>query len=288
MEAVDHTETLPVSRARFEQIKKANEADTVMKKLAETIQYGWPNNKKDVNNEIRAYWDVRDQLTIQDSLIFKGQQLVVPPTLRGELMKAAHASHIGIEACQRRIRDTLYWPQMNSQFKEYMSKCDICLRHSSAQQKEPLLQHEVPARPWTKVAADLCDFDHRQLLVVVDYFSNYIEVERLTSTTSPSVIKALKAMFSRFGIPDSIVSDNGPQFSSDEFAIFCQKLSIKHLTSSPHYPQSNGKAENAVKTVKKLFNKCKSLGQSEYLALPDWRNTPSEGMKTLPAQRLMG
>ena len=95
-------------------------------------------------------------------------------------------------------------------------------------------------------------------------------------------------MFSRFGIPDTIVSDNGPQFSSDEFATFCQKWSIEHVTSSPHYPQSNGKAENAVKTVKKLFNKCKSSGQSEYLALLDWRNTASEGMKTSPAQRLMG
>ena len=78
------------------------------------------------------------------------------------------------------------------------------------------------------------------------------------------------------------------QLASAEFTAFCKQWSIEHSTSSPHYPQNNGKAENAVKTVKNLFKKCKASGQSEYLALLDWRNTPSESMDTSPAQRLMG
>ena len=91
-------------------------------------------------------------------------------------------------------------------------------------------------------------------------------------------------MFTRYGVPDVVVSDNGPQFDSAEFTTFAKKWGFEHITSSPCYPQSNGKAENAVKTVKRLFTKCRASGQSEYLALLDWCNTLSEGIGTSSAQ----
>ena len=149
------------------------------------------------------------------------------------------------------------------------------------------MQHELIARPWSKVGADLCEFSVRTLLVGVDYYSNFIEVTRMTTTTSRSIIKAMKEVFARFGIPDVVVTDNGPQFSSAEFSVFARMWNFDHVTSSPHHPQSNGKAENAVKTVKRLFKKCKDSGQSEFLALLDWRNTPTEGVGTSPTQRPM-
>ena len=93
-------------------------------------------------------------------------------------------------------------------------------------------------------------------------------------------------MFARYGVPDVVVPDNGPQFDSAEFTTFATRWGFEHITSSPRYPQSNGKAENAVKIVKRLFTKCRASGQSEYLALLDWCNTPSEGIGTSPAQRL--
>ena len=138
------------------------------------------------------------------------------------------------------------------------------------------------------MAVDLCDLDGRTLLVISDYYSNYIEVARITSITSKSIIKELKAVFARFGIPEVLVTDNGTQFSSAEFSVFARTWGFDHVTSSPRYPQSNGKAENAVKTVKRLFKKCKQAGQSGFLALLDWRNTPTEGIGTSPAERLMG
>ena len=95
-------------------------------------------------------------------------------------------------------------------------------------------------------------------------------------------------MFARFGLPDVLGTDNGPQFASAEFAVFVKQKGITHVTSSPHYAQSNGKSENAVKTLKLLFAKAKQSGESEYMALLDWRNTPSECMSTSPAQRLVG
>lgn len=172
--------------------------------------------------------------------------------------------------------------------KDFVGQCDVCLTHRDSQVQEPLLQHEVPPRPWAKVAADICFHSGRTLLVIVDYFSNFIEVDSLSSETSKSAIRSLMATFSRFGVPDSLVTDNGPCFASSEFAKFVDQWNFQHITSSPRYPQSNGKAENAVRTVKRLFTKCRAAGVSEFQALLDWRNTPSEGMDTSPAQRLLG
>ena len=157
---------------------------------------------------------------------------------------------------------------------------DVRLTHRDSQVEEPLLQHEVPPR--AKVAADICFHSGRTLLVVVDYFSNFIEVDSLSSETSKSAIRSLMATFSRFGVPVSLVTDNGQCFASSEFAKFVDQWNFQHITSSPRYPQSNGKAENAVRTVKRLFTKCRAAGVSEFQALLDWSNIPSEGIDTSP------
>ena len=144
-------------------------------------------------------------------------------------------------------------------------------------------------RPWSKIRADLCELHGRTLLVVCVYYNNFIEVESLNKITTHGVTKALKTMFARYGVPDVVVSETmGPSLTRAEFTTFAKKWRFEHITSSPRYPQSNGKAENAVKTVKRLFSKCRASGQSEYLALVDWCNTPSEGIGTSPAQRLFG
>ena len=109
----------------------------------------------------------------------------------------------------------------------------------------------------------------------VDYWSDYFELNPLPATNASTVITSLNGQFARRGIPDTLYSDNGPQFSSREFQEFASDLQFDHQTPSPHYPQSNGKIENAVKSAKKLLTKAKASGQDPYLAILDWRNTPS-------------
>ena len=121
-------------------------------------------------------------------------------------MSVAHANHIGIEGCLRRMRECLYWPRMTTQVKDYISKCEVCLSHRSAPPREPLRQHDFVARPWSKIGADLCQIDGRTLLVVCDYFSNLIEVARLNTVTTRSVLRELLPMFARFGLPDVLVT----------------------------------------------------------------------------------
>ena len=121
----------------------------------------------------------------------------------------------------------------------------------------------------------------------MDYFSDFIEISELQDTTSTSVIQALKEQFSRHGIPDTVISDNGSQFSSQEFHEFTLSLEVNHVTSPPHHPKSNGKAESSVNIVKQLFKKEEHDRQDPWLALLAYHNTPTEGVGASPAQRLM-
>lgn len=122
---------------------------------------------------------------------------------------------------------------------------------------------------------------------MVDYYSDYVEVSPLKDTTSAALIKFLKEQFSQHWIPDVLVSDNGPQYVSNEFAGFARDWEFKHVTSSPYHPKSNGKAESAAKIVKSLLKKAIKDRKDPWLALLDYRNTPTQGMQSSPVQRLM-
>ena len=121
-------------------------------------------------------------------------------------------------------------------------------------------------------------------MLCVHYYSKWIEISKLDNLGSLNVINYLQSHFSRYGIPDQLVSDNGPQFISSEFSEFAKNYGFTHITSSPHYPQANGEAERAVQTVKHLFNKAKD----PYKAMLDYRNTPLEEINLSPAQLMMG
>ena len=230
LEYVSHTESLALALADLQCLQHAASQDMAMQELRHVIQQGWPLSKAEVPDTVRPYFDFRDQMTIQGQLVFKGPVVVIPAALRSEMMAKCHATHIGMEGCVRRARESMYWPRMSSDLKDYISKCDVCLAHQNAPQKETLMQHEIIARPWAKVGADLCDLNGRTLLVVCDYFSGFIEVERLQSTTIGAVSKALKVLFARYGVPNVLMTDNGPQFASAEFVSFATRWGLQHVT----------------------------------------------------------
>ena len=233
---------------------------------------------------LTPYFHISDELVVQDGLILHGDRVVIPKALRKEMIEDLHAAHQEIESSLRRACESIFWPNMNSEVKDYISRCEICLAYTPHQQKEPLLSHEVPNRPWAKIAADLFQFENKDYLVTIDYYSNFFEVDHMYSTTSEAVIKKLKAHIARYGVPDEIVSDNGPQFAAEEFQVFAQSYGFKHTRTSPHYPQSN---ESAVKQAKKILRMARASGNDFYLALLNVRNTPQEGHNTSLAQRMM-
>lgn len=276
-------EDIPVADVRIQEFKNETENDKILKKIKEYILNGWKND-----NDVKPYLNFKDEISLQDGILFKGDRIIVPASMRKNILRQIHSSHIGIESCLRRARELVFWPNMNGEIKDCISKCDICNTYRTNQQKEPIVQAEPPERPWSKVGVDLFDFKNEKYLIAVDYWSNYFEFNKLKSEQSKSTITVLKSYFSRHGIPDIIYSDNGPQFSAREFKEFSNNYQFKHITSSPRYPQSNGKVENSVKTIKRILTKADKDNSDPYLAILDWRNTPSETYNCSPVQRLMG
>uniref|UniRef100_A0A672H7R2 Integrase catalytic domain-containing protein n=1 Tax=Salarias fasciatus TaxID=181472 RepID=A0A672H7R2_SALFA len=161
--------------------------------------------------------------------------------------------------------------------------CESCCETRRTQQREPLIPTPLPERPWKRVAMDLCEHNQHTYLVLSDYYSRFLEILDLPSTTSSKVIQKIKGVFARYGIPDEVVSDNGPQFSSAEFKDFAKQFDFKHCTSSPHHPQGNGHAERAVQTAKKILKQDDPL-----MALMCYRSTPCSSTGYSTAELLMG
>ena len=143
LEQISHTESLAMAPEDVQHLKDAASHDEAMQVLCRTIQQGWPQHRAEVPDVARPYFDFRDQMTTQDQLVFKGAAVVIPAALRYEMMVKCHATHIGIEGCLRRARESMYWPRMSADMKDYISRCDVCLSHQNAQPKETLLQHEI-------------------------------------------------------------------------------------------------------------------------------------------------
>ena len=288
LESIDMIQYLPVSEATQGVIQQATESDATLRELKTTIRRGWPPTKEDVVASIRDYFPFREELSLQNGLVFKGERLVIPTSVREDMLSKIHASHIGIQGCLRRAREVLYWPGLNKDVEDYVAKCEVCNSQPVEQGKEPMICHEIPRRPWEKIAVDLFELNGTEYMVAVDYYASFFEVDRLTTKTAEEVIKKLKAHLARLGIPDQLVSDNGQPFASGSFKAFADSYSFEHVTSSPTYAQSNGKVERAVKTAKTLLEKAAKSKQDPYLALLDWRNTPTETLNTSPVQRLFG
>ena len=188
--------------------------------------------------------------------------------------------------CKQLARDLVYWPGINKQIEDMVSRCSTCQEHRSKQQKEPMMPTKVPSRAWEHVAQDLCDCLGHKWLVTVDYYSEFFEVTKLEDATGATVIEKTKQIFSVHGIPSRLTSDNGPPFNSYEYASFAETYGFEHITSSPRYPQSNGMAEKAVGIAKRILIKCHESGADPYVALLNHRNTPRDSIVGSPAQRL--
>ena len=200
------------------------------------------------------------------------------------MLDRIHESHPGIVKCKQRARDILFWPGMSSQIVDKVSKCSICSQFQKAQPKEALVIQELPDRPWDKIGSDLFEFNGAHYLPSVDYYSKWIEIAKLSNLNSNNVICHLKSQFAKYGIPDELIIDNGPQYSSLAFKKFSNNYGFLHTNSSPKNSQANGEAEQAAETIESLLKKA----QHPYKALLNYRNTPLEGIGLSPAQLLMG
>ena len=207
---------------------------------------------------------------------------MIPQPLQPEMLNKLHAGHQGISKCRQRALQSVWWPAISKDIKETINRCMVCCT-TRFQHAEPLLSSGFPDYPWQRVASDLFEWKKSKYLLVMDYYSRCIEIARLPNATSSDVISHMKSLFARHGVPESLTSDNGPQYAADQFKSFPKEYGFTHLTSSPRYPQANGFAERAVRTVKSLLTK----SDDPYVALMSYRSTPLENGYS-PSELLMG
>ncbi|XP_011874086.1 PREDICTED: uncharacterized protein K02A2.6-like [Vollenhovia emeryi] len=234
---------LPMSTNAQTELQKAVKEDDELQMLKNTIEYGWPVEVKDVTAQLQKYWNYRDELSLYDGIIVKGDRPLIPATLRSKYLKIIHQGHLGIQSNLHRAREAIFWPQMTQDITDYANKCVICQTYQRANIKEPIQLHPIPNEAWNTVATDLFEIKGDMYILIVDSYSGFYDVVKLRTTTSESIMKILKHWFSLFGIPKKLISDNGPQFASSEFKKFARQWNFEHVTSSPGYPQSNGLAE---------------------------------------------
>ena len=264
----------------------ATTEDAELQAVKQLMATGWPERKY-VPLLAAPYWEIRDELSTYDNIVYRGNRICIPRRLRPHMLQTAHASHMGIVKTKQLMRDILYWPGVNKEIEALISKCPSCLEHQAKNTKEPMQPHEVPDLLWNKVGCDLFELHGDNYMVMVDYYSGFIELDQLESTTSRTVIKYMKKHMARYGIVNILMTDNGPQFTSTEFKEFAAAYGFQHVTSSPLRPQSNGLAEQAVRTMKQTLKKAQQAGTDIYLALLNLRNTPRDDVLGSPAQRLM-
>ena len=200
----------------------------------------------------------RHELSVQDDVLLWGNRVVaiVPLQAQRKVLELFHDTYIGISRMKSLVRLFVWWPNMDSEIERYVKNCVSCQVSIRDPRFTSLHPWEWPQSPWTRVHANFAGpFLGKMYLVLIDAYSKWMEVHITSGATSAITIAKMKTTFSSLGLPQILVTDNGLAFSSQEFASFIKANGIKHVTSIPYHPASNGLAEKAIQTFKATIRK---------------------------------
>jgi hypothetical protein len=273
----------PASDRRLEEIACESSKDKILSAAMHHTVNGWPPSIGEVDPALREFFSVRRDLSVTDGLLCKGDRIVIPDNMRDDVLKRIHEGHFGIVKCRERAMSSVWWPGLSQAIAGMVQNCQFCQQNKPSQTKEPLLPTPLPGRPFQQVAADLCEVNGQQYLVAIDYYSRYLEISFLPRITADVVISKLKNIFAHHGVPETLVTDNGRQFTSSEFQEFARQWGFHHVTTSPYYPQANGEAERAVREAKKILSQ-----KDPFLALLAHRSSTCSSTGASPAELAMG
>ena len=165
-----------------------------METLKTTVLTGWPEKRDECSVQIRDYWNYREEISLHNGLLFQSQRVIVPKAMRSEILSRIHSSHQGIVSCLRKAKDIVFWPGMNSEIRALVERCSICAEFQAKNASQPMQSHQIPDRPWSKVATDLFTVSGNNYITIVDYFSDFVEVSELEDTTSHCYSSAKRAI----------------------------------------------------------------------------------------------
>ncbi|XP_052758524.1 uncharacterized protein K02A2.6-like [Galleria mellonella] len=280
-------ETLPVN---YKDIAVATKYDSLLSKIYGYIMYGWPNVT--FTEFEKPFYNRRTELYVEHGCILYKYRVVIPSKLQQQILSEIHEGHLGVIKMKSIARNYVYWPGIDLDIERVGRECEACRNVRDAPPRSSLHPWEFPAAPWQRLHADFAQLNGKYYIVVVDANSKWLDATLLRSTSASDTIQYFRNLFSIFGLPLQLVTDNGPPFQSHEFNDFCRKNTIRHSTSSPYRPQGNGAAENSVKTIKKALKKAIYEGKDLALALSrflfQYRNCEHATTGVAPAVALLG
>ncbi len=197
-------ESFPASKSQLDEIRYELKKVSLCSQIMRFHEHGWPRIVQ-ANDKLRPYWLERDMISILDRLLLHGTRLIIPVSLQRPILKNIHQAHQELEKCRQRARKSVWWPGLSSQLRTVVQQCDEC-RKVSTMAVEPLQPTDFPSYPWQRAATDLFELKGQKCILTVDYYSRAIDVVKLSSTTSVAIMEHLKAVFSRNGVPEILIS----------------------------------------------------------------------------------
>lgn len=280
----------------LEELRKETAEDLILVRVIKYVLNGWPKQLLS-DLSIRPYYLCRTQLSYENGCLMRGHKAIIPEALRTKVLRELHNSHLGIVKTKAEARSRFWFPGIDAALEALINSCDICQQLRPSPARAPLVPWQYPPLPFHRLHIDfLGPLNHQMFLVVVDAHTKWVELYDVSkSTTSINVIERLYDFMSKYGLPHTIVSDNGTAFTSYEFKNFCSLNGINHLTSPAYNPSSNGQAESFVKIVKKgikssiISSRNKSDCRLKILKyLFDYRNSVHSVTGISPAELVFG
>ena len=264
---------------KAQQVATATRQDPLLSKVFSKVAEGWKHNEGDTDPAMGPFKRKKLELSLEGGCLLWGARVVIPRKLRQPLMQELHSGHQGATKMKGLARSYIWWPGIDEEIEDLSNTCHGCKQN--AKQPEMTVVHPwvYPKSPWSRIHADYAVKGGKTLLIVVDGFSKWTEVEITRGQTAEETANVLRKMFARWGLPEEVVTDNGPCFTAEPFRQFLRVNGVRHLLTPPYHPSSNGAAENAVKTVKNSLSRQSwrkgSFGEKELADfLLMYRSTP--------------
>ena len=277
----------------WEVIRDAAIADAEVVDLVNLIEDGFPERRSDVVEHLRIYWPLRNDLYTVGNVPLLDHKVLIPNSLRKEVLGGLHAAHQCVAGMAAHARQRFFWPGINAAIRQVRAQCTLCNANAPSQSREPMILSAPPDVPFQQVVTDLCEVAGHDYMIYADRYSGWVEIAKLSGKAFKDVTRCMLKWFSDFGVPEEVASDGGPPFNSSSYDAFLKLWDIRKRQSSAHFPQSNGRAEVAVKTAKRiLLGNIDSSGNLDTVrfcrGLLAYRNTPQQDVGLSCAEMLYG